>query len=196
MKTILMMTQTAFCLFLFMGLACADSKLNCNSRDLKAKNCYLSLGKNRVHVWRDKIFLNDLIERDTKPIVISASEQLADKPTDKPTDKLTDKLDLMDWHFVKAKKINERWFLELGLWSPPHGVGEFESLWWLVYEIKNGQYVKHIEKLIQKRKQITDKSTDKITDRRFKYDKLANYGLQQQNKKIQWHVNHNKGSIE
>ena len=169
-----MMTKFIFYLFLlaslftfndlFAGSMEAGSKLSCRARDLKNKNCYLSLDKNRVQVWKDKIFLNDLVERDTKSIALG------------------------DWQFVKAQKISGRWFLEIGLWGPPLGVGEVESLWWQVYEIKNGQYVKHIEKLIQKRK--------KITDTRFKYDKLANYGLREQKKKIYWHVNYDKGSIE
>lgn len=171
-----LLTICIISLLLLSQVTTANSKMRCLPQDLTNKNCYLFLDKNRLHIWKDKIFLNNLIARDTKPIDIS------------PSDKFAAKLDLADWHSIKAKRLHNRWFLEMSLWGPPLSGGEVESLWWLVFEIKEGRLIKHLEKLIQKRK--------KIASGRFKYDKLATYDLHEKNKKIYWRVNYEKGSIE
>ncbi len=144
----------------------------CSHRDLMIKNCYLQMGINRVHVWRDKLFLNDLIARDIEPIDTVTS----------------DKIKVTVWQFVNAKKMGETWMLEMGFWGPPLTAGNVESLWWVVYEIKSGHFVKQVEQLIQKRK--------KLDNGEHRRDKMAIYGLSLDKRKVKWHVGREKGSFK
>ena len=88
--------------------------------------------------------------------------------------------------------------MELGLWSLPQGVGEVESLNWSVYEVSSTALDKKIEKTIQKRKKVViPAKAPEVVKTKYKFDKIAKYGLvfSKSNKKIEWHVDRDKGSF-
>jgi hypothetical protein len=156
----------------FTNLAWAGKEnetLICAKKNLQLKNCLMKLGSNRVKAWQGKLFLNDMIERDSISI-----DQIE-----------TDQTKAVEWQFFKAQKLNNRWFIELGLWGPPVGEGAIESLWWVVIEIREGQFVKRLEKLIQKRK--------KMGEDKYKYDAKFKHELSAKNKKVHWMVHKEKG---
>jgi hypothetical protein len=184
----------------------------CPKKHLLIKDCYFQMDKTRVQVWKSKIFLNNLIDRDTKKLPFEAEIEK----------------NAVDWDFMRSSQLHGRWFLELGIWGPPQGVGEVESLIWSVYEIEKSGLLKRLEKVIQKRKKWelvknnmskvanigkeTNLSKDKkkSSPEKYKMDKIASFGLKLSKKvadnvdpskfmdsklTILWTVNNEKGSF-
>src|SRR5688572_8511393 len=92
---------------------------NCPRRDLIQKDCHIALGDFSVHVWSEKILLNTKVDRLTRPL----------------TDHEGLKLETLVWEFVRSKKLGGRWLLELGVWAPPNGESDVETLLWVVHEV-------------------------------------------------------------
>jgi hypothetical protein len=153
----------------------------CSKRGILLKDCSFTLGQNKIHVWKNKIFLTNSTARDVQPLSFAAELEK----------------DLVGWSFAKTHEQNGRYFVEISIWSLPAGQSDVESLMWSVYEIDHDHILKKIEKLIQKRK--------KIKDSNYKYDKLSKFGIgcQKSNAKIQsnkqciveWYVDHDKGLL-
>lgn len=177
------------------GLAWANtnakvsSKLKvCPKRSLGLKDCRFTLADQNVHVWNDKIFVSNPVERDTKPLPVQITGE-AEKQ-------------IVEWSFVRGRVLGGRSLLEIGIWSPPTTESDVESLVWSVYEIEHGQLVKRLERIIQKRKVIKSENNGKLENKenkenkkKYQYDKVAKYGLQLKNKKVVWRFQRDEGSF-
>jgi hypothetical protein len=152
-------------------VSAANRKITkCSLKKLELKDCHLEIAGNKIQVWNDKIFLNTKTDRDIQILVPN-----------------------VEWIFVEAKLLAGRPLLELGLWATTAGESEVESLFWSVYEIKDDKLHLHLTKNIQKRKKVILGEASKA---KYKYDRLAKYGLEIKNKKIQWHVGRDKGFLK
>jgi hypothetical protein len=138
----------------------------CASAKLKLKDCQLQVGQHKVHVFQDKILLQDEFDRG-----------MADLP-----------LKDAEWIEVAVRDLNKRHFLEFTAWDAPQGQGEVSAKKWYVYELKGTQANKVLEKLIQRRK--------RVDGGRFKYDRLEKHSLSVENKKVKWTAAHEKGFLE
>lgn len=149
----------------------------CPKKKLVLKDCLFAVGQNKVHVWHDKILLNSQVGRDAQLLSIQSD---LDKG-------------VVDWQFARIKKIGGRNFLELGIWTPPKGEGEVESLIWSVYEIKAGELTKLLEKTLQKRKRLEGLESE---EKKYKLDRILKYGIENKKSRIYWQLGHEQGDLK
>ena len=173
-KTIGMQKHVAFFILLTLGMTNSLwAKDACKKRHLVEKDCYLTLGKNKIQVWRDKIFLNNKGERDTQTLPLPSAEIDASS---------------VEWSFVYGYEMKGHFILELGLWQPSQDLSDVETLMWIVYEVQKGSLLQQLKKSIQKRK--------KLKSGKYKLDRILTHGLVFKNHKTTWYVGRKKGSFK
>jgi hypothetical protein len=136
------------------GLEAKNSKsdndvFTCKATALKLKNCHLKMNKTKIHVWQDKIFINDSIRRSQESILESG--------------------DAVEWISVQLKPYQGRLFLLISLWGLPKTDVHVTPRIWYVYELR-GHEAKLIENKIVQRRRKTDKG--------YEFDKLIEHTLE------------------
>lgn len=160
----LFMTTLAF-ISLLATSSFAKDVTQCSSPKLKLRDCRLQVGKRKIHVWNNKILIQDEFERGMTDLALTNAE----------------------WTTVKASQLGSRLFLEFVAWGAPQGEGEVAAKKWYVYEINGPSAALRAEKLVQRRK--------RVDENKFKYDKAEKFGLKLEGDKVFWTLGKEKGSI-
>lgn len=144
-------------------------KKTCSVKALRQKDCHLNNGAMKIQVWNDKIFLNDKINRDLKPLPLTGKD--------------------VEWQQINLLQLKDRYFLELYLWNEADPKTEVQSLYWFVLEIKGSQLLAKLNQLIQKRKIL-------VGTKNFKYDAKKKSELFYKNNKIYFKLDQTEEVIE
>ncbi len=149
----------------------AKGSANCRARQLLQKDCHIDLDPFHIHVWNDKILLNSRVDRRTKPLPVKGDIDSQ----------------VIEWQFVRGSKLGGRRLLETGLWTPPKGEAEVETLIWTVYEVTASDLIKQLERPIQKRK--------KVSPAKINNDKMIPHELKLKANRVYWSVGRETGEF-
>lgn len=104
----------------------------CHARALAQKNCHFKMGKTKIQVWQDKIFVNNQVERSQIQLPMAG--------------------DSIEWAQIETKKLMGRLFLEVRFWGAADKNADVSQKFWLIYEINNHQIQLHSSEIIQRRR--------------------------------------------
>jgi hypothetical protein len=143
--------------------------LQCSGKELKRRDCELSLKPYKTQLSSAKITWSD-----------GTWTSIADAPL--PGDKF-------DWEKVKIEKINNRYFIEYWIWDDGKGEAKIESLHWIVVELNERNALPQFDKIVRKREV---RVTQPVS---YSYDKMIPHALKKSKAGLQWSVGKEAGTI-
>ncbi len=136
---VLLLLMTVFC-----NLSFAKSKVRCSAEELKIQNCHIKSKNYELTLLKEHIRVYDKVRRNVVDFPIK---------------------DVAQWHKIQLKHVADRTLLEVYAWSKPFSEVGLQNLHWSFLELINEKSKVVLDKVIQKRKLNTQKSTgDYILD--------------------------------
>lgn len=146
----------------------ARNSVRCTKKELGLKSCKLQLEAYRLSLSPEKITIDNDVWKEVHPLPL-----VGEKVT---------------WQRVQLRRLKKRWIVEVEMWTEPEGEAEVQDLHWVVFELKNVKWNKHVEEVIQKRRRRLQEAqaANRI---RFQSDGKEKYGLTlKKSGKISWRV--------
>ena len=152
-----------------MAIKAPEPHVICSTKELKLRDCVLTLKPYEILVSRVKVKWSDGTWRS-----------IADAPM--PDEKF-------EWEKLKVDKIAGRWILQFWIWNSGRGEAKVQSLHWVVAELNERKYLPLLDQVVRKRKV---RATTPVA---YGYDDLIPHQLKPMKNEIEWSVGRHKGKI-
>lgn len=142
---------------------------NCRRMGLKQKDCMLVLSPYKVHIWKNRIFINNKVFRTHYEFPLQGTA--------------------VEWSQVRLVKKGDKYFFETYIWDNPDKKTNIQNLVWNIFKIDGIDIYKSHDLVLQKR-------VPKNDNQGFIFEKKIKNSFFVKADKCHWKLGHKSGPFE